>query len=202
VLTLIEEAEKTFDQGQTEKFAQKIQSGESFTLTDFMDQMQQMKKLGSMSKILGMLPGMGDMKKQIENIDDREIDRVGAIISSMTPAERDDPKILNGSRRARIARGSGMQVSDVNGLIERFTQAQKMMKQMAKGGSVPGMPAMPGMPGVVPRPQNKKAKAGKGAKKSGNPAKRAALASGENVQAPSDALTEMPDAFKGLLGND
>ncbi|NBV90359.1 MAG: signal recognition particle protein, partial [Actinobacteria bacterium] len=121
----------------TAKMAAKLQSGDNFTLADFMEQMKQMKKLGSMSKIMGMLPGMGDMKKQIENIDDKEIDRVTAIISSMTPAERDDPKLLNGSRRARIARGSGTQVSDVNGLIERFTQAQKVMKQMAKGGSVP-----------------------------------------------------------------
>ena len=200
VLTLIEEAERTFDQDQTERLAQKVQSGESFTLTDFMEQMQQMKKMGSMGKILGMLPGMGEMKKQIENIDDREIDRVTAIISSMTPTEREDPKILNGSRRARIARGSGMQVSDVNGLIERFTQAQKMMKQMAKGGAVPGIPGMPAMPRVAQKPQGKKAK-GKGAKRSGNPAKRAAQDSGSIDALPTDSLSQMPDAFKGFLGD-
>ena len=202
VLTLIEEAEKTFDQDQSERLARKVQSGESFTLTDFMEQMQQMKKMGSMGKILGMLPGMGEMKKQIENIDDREIDRVTAIISSMTPAEREDPKILNGSRRARIARGSGMQVSDVNGLIERFTQAQKMMKQVAKGGAVPGFPGLAPMPGAGPRAQSKKAKPGKGAKRSGNPAKRAAQDSGQPVGPPADSLTEMPDAFKGFLGGE
>ena len=199
VLSLIEEAERTFDQDQSERLAQKVQSGENFTLTDFMEQMQQMKKMGSMGKILGMLPGMADMKKQIDNIDDREIDRVTAIISSMTPAEREDPKILNGSRRARIARGSGMQVSDVNGLIERFTQAQKMMKQVAKGGAIPGMPGMPAMPRMAPKQQAKKTK-GKGAKRSGNPAKRAAQASGTPDPAPSDSLTQMPDAFKGFLG--
>jgi len=201
VLSLIEQAEATFDEDQTAKMAAKLKSGDNFTLSDFMDQMQQMKKLGSMSKIMGMMPGMGEMKKQIENIDDREIDRVTAIISSMTPAERDDPKILNGSRRARIARGSGMQVSDVNGLIDRFSQAQKMMKQMAKGGSVPGMPAMPAMPGLGGRPSaGKKGKTGKGAKRSGNPAKRAAQASGTSEALPSGSLTELPSAFKDLLG--
>lgn len=201
VLSLIEQAEATFDEDQTAKMAAKLQSGDNFTLSDFMDQMQQMKKLGSMSKIMGMMPGMGEMKKQIENIDDREIDRVTAIISSMTPAERDDPKILNGSRRARIARGSGMQVSDVNGLIDRFSQAQKMMKQMAKGGSVPGMPAMPPMPGLGGRPAaSKKAKPGKGAKRSGNPAKRAAQEAGLPDTPAADGLTELPSAFKDLLG--
>ena len=199
VLTLIEQAEQTFDQEQTERLAKKVQTGENFTLTDFMEQMQQMKKMGSMGKILGMLPGMGEMKKQIENIDDREIDRVTAIISSMTLAEREDPKILNGSRRARIARGSGVQVSDVNGLIDRFTQAQKMMKQVAKGGAVPGLPGMPAMPRVPAKSQGKKGKPGKGAKRSGNPAKRAAQESGE-VPVSATELTEIPDAFKGFLG--
>ena len=201
VLTLIEQAEQNLDKDTTEKFAKKLQTGQDFTLTDFMEQMNQLRKMGSMSKMLGMLPGMGDMKKQIENIDEREIDRVGAIIGSMTPAERDDPKILNGSRRARIARGSGVQVSDVNGLIDRFTQAQKMMRQMAKGGSVPGMPAMPAIPGMR-APQAKKQQKGKGAKKSGNPAKRAAQEAGLDIEetvAPATTLTELPEAFKGFL---
>ncbi len=202
VLTLIEQAEQTLDKDTTEKFAKKMQAGQDFTLTDFMEQMNQLRKMGSMSKMLGMLPGMGDMKKQIESIDEREIDRVGAIISSMTPAEREDPKILNGSRRARIARGSGVQVSDVNGLVDRFTQAQKMMKQMAKGGAVPGVPGMPAMPGMR-APQQKKQQKGKGAKKSGNPAKRAAQEAGLDIEetvAPATTLTELPDAFKGFLG--
>jgi signal recognition particle subunit SRP54 len=198
LLTLIEQAEQTLDKDQTEKFAKKVKDGEDFTLTDFMLQMQQLRKMGSMTKMLGMLPGMAEMKKQIENVDEREIDRVEAIISSMTPAEREDPKLLNGSRRARIAKGSGMQVSDVNTLMDRFVVAQKMMKQMAKGGSVPGMPPMPGMPGV--RPQQKKVqKPGKGAKKSGNPAKRAAQDSGIEYEAPSATLTEIPSAFRDFL---
>ena len=205
VLSLIEQAEKTFDKTQTEKLAQKVQSGDDFTLTDFMEQMKQLKKMGNFSKMLGMLPGAGEMKKQIENFDEREIDRVNAIISSMTVAEREDPKILNGSRRARIARGSGTQVSDVNSLIERFTVAAKMMKQMAKGGTpnVPGMPAMPGM-GLPKTPQQKKQqKAGKGAKKSGNPAKRAAQEAGLDLPEakPANQLTELPSAIKNFLGN-
>lgn len=208
VLTLIEQAEKTFDKTETERLAKKVQTGEDFTLTDFMEQMKQLKKMGNLGKMLSMLPGAGEMKKQIENIDEREIDRVSAIISSMTLAERDDPKILNGSRRARIARGSGTQVSDVNNLIDRFTNAAKMMKQMAKGG----MPNMPGMPGIggpgmgIPKsPQQKKQqKSGKGAKKSGNPAKRAAQAAGlpiDDLQVPSAELTKLPNAFKDFLGN-
>jgi signal recognition particle subunit SRP54 len=116
----------------------------------------------------------------------------------MTPAEREDPKLLNGSRRSRIAKGSGMQVSDVNTLMDRFVVAQKMMKQMAKGGSVPGLPPMPGMPGM--RPQQKKVqKPGKGAKKSGNPAKRAAQDSGIEFEEPSATLTEIPSAFRDFL---
>lgn len=205
VLSLIEQAEKTFDKAETERLAKKVQTGEEFTLTDFMEQMKQLKKMGNFSKMLGMLPGAGDMKKQIENIDERELDRVGAIISSMTVAEREDPKILNGSRRARIARGSGTQVSDVNNLIDRFTQAAKMMKQMAKGG-MPQMPGMPNVPGMgLPKPpqQKKQQKQGKGAKKSGNPAKRAAQAAGldlpEAPELPADKLSELPSAFKNFL---
>ena len=196
LLTLIEQAEQNLDKEQTEKFAKKVKAGEDFTLTDFMQQMQQLRKMGSMTKMLGMLPGMADMKKQIENVDEKEIDRVEAIISSMTPSERENPKLLNGSRRARIATGSGMQVSDVNSLMDRFVLAQKMMKQMAAGGSIPGMPPMPGMRA----PQQKKVqKPGKGAKKSGNPAKRAGQESGIELEAPSATLTEIPSAFRDFL---
>ena len=134
VLTLIEQAEKAFDAEEAEKMAGKVLAGEDFTLDDFLSQMQALRKMGSLGKLLGMLPGMGQVREQIDNLDEREIDRVQAIIQSMTPAERADPKILNGSRRARIARGSGMQVSDVNQLIERFGEAQKMMRQMRTGG--------------------------------------------------------------------
>jgi signal recognition particle subunit SRP54 len=175
VLTLIEQAEKAFDQEEARKAADKLVSGGDFTLDDFLKQMQQLRKLGSMSKILGMLPGMGQMREQLENFDEREIDRIQAIIQSMTPSERDNPKIIDGSRRARIARGSGRQVSDVNQLVDRFFEARKMMQQMARGGGLPGMGPMPGMPGPGGARPKKKAPA-KGRRVSGNPAKAAAEA--------------------------
>ncbi|MBZ5733159.1 signal recognition particle protein [Nocardioides sp. TRM66260-LWL] len=171
VLTLIEQAEKAFDAEQALKAAEKLtgQGGE-FTLEDFLQQMQQLRKLGSMSKIMGMLPGMGQFREQLENFDEREIDRIEAIIRSMTPAERDDPKIINGSRRTRIAKGSGRTVNDVNQLVDRFFEARKMMTQMARGGGIPGMPGMPGVGGGRGK-QKPMPKKGKGARRSGNPAK-------------------------------
>lgn len=173
VLTLIEQAERAFDADQAEKMAGKLASGEDFTLADFLEQMQQLKKMGSMKKMLGMMPGMGQMREAIENFDEREVDRIEAIVRSMTPAERDNPKIINGSRRARIARGSGTTPTDVNQLLERFDGAQKMMKQMARsGGGMPGFGNLPGMGkkarGRVAAPAAKRVKG-----KSGNPAKRA-----------------------------
>jgi signal recognition particle subunit SRP54 len=167
--------------------------------------MQSIKKMGSLGKILGMLPGMGDMKDQLDQVDDRELDRVAAIIQSMTPAERADPKILNASRRSRIAQGSGTQVSDVNGLIDRFGQAQKMMKQMGKGGGMPGMPGMPGMGGPKKSAQRKAAKQRKPKKgRSGNPAKRAAqeagVATAEVVDQTPPDLTDLPPELRKLLG--
>ncbi|EGD40691.1 signal recognition particle protein [Nocardioides sp. WG-D5] len=188
MLTLIEQAEKTFDQAQAQQDAAKIASGE-FTLEDFLKQMQQLQKLGSMSKLMGMLPGMGQFREQLDNFDDREIDRIKAIIQSMTPAERANPKILDGSRRARIAKGSGRQVSDVNQLIQRFTEASKMMKQLASGGGMPGMPGAPGAgfgkrAGAKQVAQKKK---GKGARKSGNPAKAAQQAKAEAEKKPAAA---------------
>jgi signal recognition particle subunit SRP54 len=179
VLTLIEQAERAFDAEQAEQMAGKLASGQDFTLADFLVQMQQMKKLGSMKKMLGMLPGMGQMREQLENFDEREVDRIQAIIQSMTPAERDNPKIINGSRRARIARGSGQTTTAVNQLLERFDAAQKMMRQMSKGGGVPGMPGAPGLPGMPGMPGGGKKGRGKqppprkAKGKSGNPAKRA-----------------------------
>ena len=149
VLTLIEQAEKTFDQDQALKAAEKLSGkGGEFTLDDFLEQMQQVRKLGSMQKIMGMLPGMGQFREQLENFDEREIDRIQAIIQSMTPAERANPKMIDGSRRARIARGSGRQVSDVNSLVDRFFEARKMMMQIASG-KMPGTPGMEGLPGFA-----------------------------------------------------
>src|SRR5690606_3484425 len=148
VLSLIEQAEKAFDADQAEAMAGKLAGGEDFTLEDFLVQMQGLRQMGSMKKMLGMLPGMGQMRDAIENFDEREVDRIEAIVRSMTPAERQAPKIINGSRRARIARGSGTTTADVNQLLERFSGAQKMMKQMARGGGVPGMPGMGALPGM------------------------------------------------------
>ena len=143
LLTLIEQAEKTFDADQAAKAAAKLQGDGEFTLDDFLEQMQQVRKMGSLTKMLGMLPGMGQFRDQLENFDEREIDRIQAIIQSMTPGERANPKMIDGSRRARIAKGSGRQVSDVNQLVDRFFEARKMMQQMARGGA-PGMPGAPG----------------------------------------------------------
>ncbi|MGA4542837.1 signal recognition particle protein [Uniformispora flossi] len=171
MLSLIEMAEQKYDAEVALKAAEKIQKGgKDFTLEDFLQQMEQVKKMGSISKLLGMLPGMGQMKEQIDSIDDRDLDRVAAIIKSMTPAERDDPKIINGSRRARIAKGSGVEVSAVNNLIERFFEARKMMTSMARGGGFPGMPGMPGMGGA--KKKGKAPKQAKGKRQSGNPMKR------------------------------
>src|SRR4051795_7630838 len=175
VLTLIEQAERTFDAEQSAKAAAKLASkeGKEFGLADFLQQMQMVRKMGPLSKIFGMLPGMGDFKDQIANIDEREVDRLEAIIHSMTPAERDDPKIIDGSRRARIAKGAGVQVSDVNGLVNRFFEARKMMSSLA-GGKMPGMPGMGPVPGAASGARKAPAKAAKkkGHKVSGNPAKR------------------------------
>ncbi len=174
LLTLIEQAERVFERDQAEAMAAKISTGTAFTLEDFLSQLQAVRKMGSLSKMLGMLPGMGDFKDQINDIDEGELDRVQAIILSMTPAERVDVKILNASRRTRIARGSGTQVSDVNQLVNRFLEARKMMSSMSRGG-MPGIPGMGGMPGPGKRGKAKsgKGKAGKGKARSGNPAKRA-----------------------------
>ena len=178
VATLAEQAKKALDEKSAARLEEKFVSGEDFTFDDFLEQLQAMKKMGSMSKLLGMLPGMpgaqgAQMKKQIESIDDSETDRAAAIIQSMTPLERSNPKIINGSRRLRIAKGSGNEVSSVNRLLERFAGAQKAMKQMqnirpgAKAG-LPGLP--PGMgAGTHPRSTQRPPKKSR----SGNPAKRA-----------------------------
>ena len=169
VATLAETAKKAFDGETSAKLEAKFASGEDFTLEDFLEQLQAMSKMGSMSKILGMLPGSGAMKKQIDNFDEGEVIRTRAIVQSMTPVERRDPKVLNGSRRARIALGSGRKVSDVNNLVDRFSAAQKMMRQVRNGGMPAGMAGM----GLSAMPANKPPIAHKKKSKSGNPAKRA-----------------------------
>ncbi|MBW3080223.1 signal recognition particle protein [Bifidobacterium saguinibicoloris] len=171
ILTLIEQAQKQFDEAQAREAAQKMAEGE-FGLDDFLAQLQQVRKLGSMKSLLGMIPGMAAHRKELEQFDEREIDRTEAIIRSMTPAERRNPKIIDGSRRARIAYGSGNTVSAVNALLQRFEQAAKMMKRMSNKAGLGGMPGLGG-PAMGGGKKNKgKNKKRKG--KSGNPMKREA----------------------------
>jgi signal recognition particle subunit SRP54 len=159
VLTLIEQAEQAFDEDQKEKMTSKLLGGEQFTLEDFLDQLIAVRRMGPIANVLAMMPGMGQMKDQIAELDDSHFDRVAAIIRSMTPGERTNPKIINGSRRARIANGSGVTVMDVNQLLNRFTDAQKMMKQM--GG-------MMGLPGAGRRKATKSPKNKRKGTKGGN----------------------------------
>jgi signal recognition particle subunit SRP54 len=185
ILTLIEQAQGAFDEEEAIKVAQKI-ANDQFTLDDFLGQLQQLRGAGSIKKMIGMLPGMGKMKDQLENFDEREIVHTEAIIQSMTRAERANPKLLNGSRRLRIAKGAGMTVTDVNSLVARFDQAAKMMKTVAKGGvpQIPGMGPIPGMGGGGRKKQVAKKKGGS---RSGNPAKRAQENSGAAVAANTGA---------------
>jgi signal recognition particle subunit SRP54 len=171
VATLAEQAKKAFDGESSARLEEKFARGDDFTLEDFLEQLEAMSKMGSMSKLLGMLPGAAGMKKQIENFDESEVVRTKSIVQSMTPLERRDPKVLNGSRRARIALGAGRKVQDVNSLVDKFAAAQKMMKQMRTGkGLPPGMGMPPGMPAPVQKVSQQPAKK---KSKSGNPAKRA-----------------------------
>jgi signal recognition particle subunit SRP54 len=192
ILSLIETAQKTFDEEQTKELEEKFLS-ETFTLDDFLGQLQQIKKMGSLGSMLGMLPGARGMQEQIDNIDEKDLGRTEAIIQSMTRAERINPKLLNGSRRMRIAKGSGMTVTDVNQLVTRFEQAAKMMKTVAKGGvpQIPGMGPIAGGGGKGKKKPKKKV-----APRSGNPAKRAAEAlgrpSGGTGQGSSFGLSAPP----------
>ena len=209
VLTLIEQAERTFDAKQSKEAADRLASkgGRDFGLADFLQQMQMVRKMGPLSKVFGMLPGMGEIKDQINNIDEKDVDRIEAIIHSMTPAERDNPKIIDGSRRARIARGAGVQVSDVNGLVDRFFEARKMMSSLATG-KMPNMPGMPAMGGGAARrpPAKQKKKGGRGV--SGNPAKRNAPQPTGVAPAPLDeaalqkamAEFELPPELRRRIG--
>ena len=172
ILTLIEQAQKQFDEEEAKKAAAKMSKG-TFGLDDFMDQLQQVRKLGSMKSLLGMIPGMAQHRKELEQFDEHEIDRTEAIIRSMTPAERREPSIIDGSRRARIAYGSGNTVSAVNGLLQRFEQAAKMMKRMSNKSGMGGMPGFGGPAAGGGKKGGKKNKKRKGSK-SGNPMKREA----------------------------
>jgi signal recognition particle subunit SRP54 len=150
VMTLIEQAETAFDEEQKQKMAAKVAGGESFTLEDFLEQIIAIRRMGPIANILNMLPGMGQVKDQLAELDDSHFDRITAIIRSMTPGERANPKVLNASRRARVARGAGVTVIDVNQLLNRFADAQKMMKQMGP------MMGMPGRRKATKSPKNKR----------------------------------------------
>jgi signal recognition particle subunit SRP54 len=134
VLTMIEKAQEVVDEKQAAELEQKLRKNQ-FTLEDFRDQMRQIRKMGSLTDILGMIPGMGKMK-QMKNlqVDEKELVHIEAIINSMTPRERHQHAIINGSRRKRIAAGSGTRVQDVNRLLKNYAQVMKMMKKINKGG--------------------------------------------------------------------
>jgi signal recognition particle subunit SRP54 len=132
IITLVEKAEQEFDSKQAAKLEEKIRKNQ-FTFEDFLEQLGMIKKMGSMRDLLGFIPGMDRALKGV-NIDEKAFSRVEAIILSMTKAERNNPKILNGSRRKRIALGSGTSVPDVNRLLKQFEDMQKMMKNITRGG--------------------------------------------------------------------
>ncbi|WP_433391298.1 signal recognition particle protein [Micromonospora sp. KLBMP9576] len=188
VLTLIEQAEQAFDTDQKDKMTAKLMGGEQFTLEDFLDQLIAVRRMGPIANVLAMMPGMGQMKDQLSELDDKHFDRVTAIIRSMTPAERTTPKIINGSRRARIANGSGVTVMDVNQLLNRFVEAQKMMKQM--GG-------MMGLPGGGRRKATKSPKNKRKGTKGGNRPR-----AGAGAQLPGGFPGGMPQLPPGMDPND
>jgi signal recognition particle subunit SRP54 len=131
MLTLIEQAESAFEDEQKERMTAKLVGQQDFTLDDFLEQLLAVQKMGPIRNVLAMMPGAAQLKGQLDEIDDKHIDKIAAIIRSMTPGERENPKLLNGSRRVRIANGSGTTVTDVNQLVERFNEAQKQLKQVS-----------------------------------------------------------------------
>ena len=152
VLSLIERAESQVDEKSAEELQDKLKK-DQFTLEDFLTQMKQVRKMGPLSGILGMLPGMGAMKQlKNANIDERQLDRTEAIILSMTPAERADPHLIKGSRRKRIADGSGTRVQEVRALVKQFDQMRVMMRSMANG-KMPDPQKLMQMSGQAPRPK-------------------------------------------------
>jgi signal recognition particle subunit SRP54 len=200
LLTLIEQAEKNFDADQTANLAGRLASGEGFTLEDFVEQLSMVRKLGPIGNLLGMLPGAAKNRELLAQVNDKDLDRAEAIVRSMTPEERRNPKIINGSRRARIAGGSGVAVGEVSQLVTNFFEGQKQMKAMFSGG-MPGMPAMPGM-GAARRAATKAAR-GKAKKKparSGDPRRAAEIARGAAAQEPGTQGAANPAGPAGLGG--
>jgi signal recognition particle subunit SRP54 len=211
LLTLIEQAERTFDQDQAASMAEKLASGEGFTLEDFVEQLAMVRKLGPIGNLLGMLPGAAQNRELLSQVSDKDLDRAAAIINSMTPGERRNPKIINGSRRARIAGGSGVTVGEVSSLITRFLESQKMMRQ------VMGMPGMRRGAQKAARKSKKKSKGGRPGSPGGSVATRpgagsraggpAGLASGPGQSGPTmpggglPGLPGLPDGFGGAGGD-
>jgi len=152
VLSLIEQVEQKVDRQEAERLARKVQKGKGFDLEDFRSQLQQMQNMGGLTTLLDKLPGMSGVPDAVKNqVNDKQMRRLEAIINSMTPHERRFPQVIKGSRKRRIAMGSGTEVQDVNRLLKQFTQMQKMMKKMSKGGMAKMLRGMkgkmpPGMP--------------------------------------------------------
>jgi signal recognition particle subunit SRP54 len=203
MLTLIEQAERTFDQDQAASMAEKLASGEGFTLEDFVEQLAMVRKLGPIGNLLGMLPGAAQNREMLSQVSDKDLDRAAAIVNSMTPAERRNPKIINGSRRARIAGGSGVTVGEVSSLITRFQEAQKMMRQ------VMGMPGLRRGAQKAARKGKKKPKGGRpggvaarpmaGSRPGGGPAGLPA-SPGHGPMMPG-SIPGLPDGFGGGAGD-
>jgi signal recognition particle subunit SRP54 len=190
LLTLIEQAERTFDQDQAASMAEKLASGEGFTLEDFVEQLAMVRKLGPIGNLLGMLPGAAQNRELLSQVSDKDLDRAAAIVNSMTPAERRNPKIINGSRRARIAAGSGVTVGEVSSLITRFLEGQKMMRQMM---------GMPGMRRGAQKAARKAKKKGRGGRPGSTVTTRPAAASHPDGITPG-SLPGLPDGF-GAAGD-
>jgi signal recognition particle subunit SRP54 len=205
VLTLIEQAEKAFDQDQAASMANRLMTGEGFTLEDFIEQLGMLRKLGPLKNILGMMPGAAKNKALLDQVNDKDLDRAEAIVRSMTPGERQNPKIINGSRRLRIASGSGTAVGDVSQLVTNFFEGQKQMKMLMNGG-MPGMPAIPGMGGMTGARKaaaRKAAKNAKGKRRSGDPRKagaaplpQAAAEEPAEAQAPPQSMEELAELLR------
>ena len=200
VLSLIEQAERTMDTEEVAKSASRLMAGQ-FTLDDFLSQLRQVKKMGSLGGLMRLMPGMSkEMRQAAGQIDDREVAKVEAIVCSMTPAERNDVSLIDGSRRSRVARGSGTSIQDVNTLLKQFKEMQKMMKGMASG-AMPNLPGMPNLGGMNPRAAKKLAKQAAAGSGSGLPG----LGAGLPGQGDFDMLAqlmgdgpEQADAFPGL----
>ena len=199
VLTLIEQAERAFDEDQATAMAGKLASGEGFTLEDFVEQLAMVRKLGPIGNLLGMLPGAAQNREALSQVSDKDLDRAAAIVNSMTPAERRNPKIINGSRRARVAAGAGVTVGEVSNLIVRFLEGQKMMRQMM-GGGMPGMPGMPGMRRAQKGARQKPKKKQKGGRPGGAPGgKSGSRPAGGKPAVPGDAPPGGTGGFPGGL---